>query len=127
MQKFSEFLIEHKASVETKKRVEDALRFNELYESKLKELGVSSPVELNEKQSETLKVFPNPAKNKVYIELTNNSATTNYMLYAVTGEIIFTGRTFDNEIILDLSNLPNGLYLLRTSEQNTQPIKIIKE
>lgn len=52
MQKFSEFLIEHKASVETKKRVEDALRFNELYESKLKELGVSSPVELNEKQSE---------------------------------------------------------------------------
>ena len=83
--------------------------------------------DLNEKQSETLKVFPNPAKNKVYIKLTNNSATTNYILYTVTGEIIFTDRTFDNEIILDLSNLPNGLYLLRTSEKNTQPIKIIKE
>jgi PKD repeat protein len=82
---------------------------------------------LNEKQSETLKIFPNPTKNIVYIKLTNNSATTNYMLYAVTGEIIFTGKTLDNEIILDLSNLTNGLYLLRTLEKNTQPIKIIKE
>ena len=82
---------------------------------------------LNEKQSETLNIFPNPTKNIVYIKLTNNSATTNYILYAVTGEIIFTGKTLDNEIILDLSNLTNGLYLLRTLEKNTQPIKIIKE
>ena len=41
--------------------------------------------------------------------------------------ILSVDLTYDNEIILDLSNLTNGLYLLRTLEKNTQPIKIIKE
>ena len=51
MKKFSEFVNEHKASIESKKKAENALKFNELYEAKLKEYGASSPLELNEEQS----------------------------------------------------------------------------
>jgi hypothetical protein len=51
MQKFSEFLAEHKAILEQKKMEESALKYNDLFEAKLKEFGVSSPVELNEEQS----------------------------------------------------------------------------
>ncbi len=51
MQKFSEFVNEHKSQLEQSKKAEAASKFNELYEAKLKELGVDSPVELNEEQS----------------------------------------------------------------------------
>jgi hypothetical protein len=82
---------------------------------------------INENELEKLKAYPNPSKGIVYIKNINNSSAMNYILYSVTGEIIFRGRTLNDEIILDLRDLPNGLYLLRTLEKNSQPIKIIKE
>jgi hypothetical protein len=63
MQKFTEFLVEHKASLENKKKAEDAHRFNELYEAKLKEFGVDSPVELNEEQSKEFFEYLKDLKN----------------------------------------------------------------
>jgi hypothetical protein len=51
MQKFSQFLAEYKSILEQKKKEESALKYNDLFEAKLKEFGVSSPVELNEEQS----------------------------------------------------------------------------
>lgn len=51
MQKFSEFVNEHKASIEAGAKKESALKFNELYEAKLKEFNASSPMDLNEEES----------------------------------------------------------------------------
>jgi hypothetical protein len=51
MQKFSEFVNEHKASIASKSKADAALKFNELYEAKLKEYNASSPLDLNEEQS----------------------------------------------------------------------------
>ena len=51
MQKFSEFVNEHKASIAAKAKAEAASKFNELYEAKLKEFGAESPIDLNEEQS----------------------------------------------------------------------------
>jgi|APCry1669190288_1035285.scaffolds.fasta_scaffold11857_2 hypothetical protein len=51
MQKFSEFVNEHKASIAAKSKADAAQKFNELYEAKLKEYGAESPIDLNEEQS----------------------------------------------------------------------------
>ena len=51
MQKFSEFVNEHKASIASKAKAEAASKFNDLYEAKLKEFGAESPLDLNEEQS----------------------------------------------------------------------------
>jgi predicted Zn-dependent peptidase len=51
MQKFSEFVKEFKADLQEKRRIENANKFNELYEAKLKEYSVKSPVELSEDDS----------------------------------------------------------------------------
>jgi hypothetical protein len=51
MQKFSEFVKEHKLQLENSKKEINASKFNELYEAKLKEYGVKSPVELSENDS----------------------------------------------------------------------------
>ncbi len=51
MQKFSEFIKEHKLQLENAKKTINASKFNSLYENKLKEFGVLSPVELSEEDS----------------------------------------------------------------------------
>lgn len=67
MQKFSEFVNEHKASLEAKSRANSASRFNELYEAKLKEFGATSPLDLSEEQS---KIFYEYLQNLKEAELT---------------------------------------------------------
>jgi hypothetical protein len=51
MQKFSEFVNEQKLQKVAKTKEDQAHKFNELYENKLKQFGVTSPIELNEEQS----------------------------------------------------------------------------
>jgi hypothetical protein len=51
MQKFSEFVNEQKLQKVAKAKEDQAHKFNELYENKLKQFGVTSPIELNEEQS----------------------------------------------------------------------------
>ena len=51
MQKFSEFVNEHKLQLENSKKETNASKFNQLFEDKLKEYGVKSPVELSENDS----------------------------------------------------------------------------
>lgn len=52
MQKFTEYVKEHGALIESHNAEKTADRFNQLYTAKLKELGVKSPVELSEFQKE---------------------------------------------------------------------------
>ena len=51
MQKFTEFVNEHKSAIAAKAKADSAAKFNELYEAKLKEFNASSPIDLNEEQS----------------------------------------------------------------------------
>jgi hypothetical protein len=60
MQKFSEFVNERKAILESKSHEDKAAKFTELYEAKLKEMGAKSPLDLSEEDS---KVFFEYLKN----------------------------------------------------------------
>ena len=60
MQKFSDFVNEQKAILESKSHEDKATKFNELYEAKLKEMGAKSPLDLSEEDS---KVFFEYLKN----------------------------------------------------------------
>ena len=57
MQKFSEFVKEHKSILETKTREEATATFNTLYEAKLKEFGAKSLMDLDEDQLETFNAY----------------------------------------------------------------------
>lgn len=52
MQKFSDFVKAQKEAKSQAVKESAAAEFNRLYEEKLREFGVKSPIELNEKQSE---------------------------------------------------------------------------
>jgi hypothetical protein len=65
MQKFSEFVNEHKAQLEVKSKEVAASKYNQLVESKLNEYGVKSPVELNEEQSKEFYEYLKTIKSSV--------------------------------------------------------------
>lgn len=60
-------------------------------------------------------IYPNPAKDKVSIYLSKRSE---YMgrIYTVTGQNVLQLGTFRDGIIIDLKNIPLGLYIIEISD-----------
>mgnify|MGYP000022825515 CR=1 FL=1 len=89
----------------------------------------SYPVEVSEIVSttgltleETLRVFPNPAKDQLSISVTTDQrAAYSLALYDVAGHCVqkTSGEDLSNPQILDTSSLPAGLYVLRLDTGDT--------
>jgi alcohol dehydrogenase class IV len=65
MQKFSEFIADQKRLNEEALKKSIATQYNELYEAKLKEFGVTSPIELNESQTEEFNKYLKTVKESL--------------------------------------------------------------
>lgn len=74
-----------------------------------------------------LSFYPNPAKNQVYI----NSKYLNgglLEIYNSNGQILMTNNSTSNQISLDISNLPNGIFFVKVSNQKESVVKkLIKQ
>ena len=70
---------------------------------------------------EYLNVYPNPANDNITIELqTNNTQTINIELMTITGEIIISENSVASGKFtrsLDISNLAQGIYFLRITNE----------
>lgn len=79
----------------------------------------------------SLKVFPNPSNGNYNISVINPYAKNDKTKFVITntlGEILYTKEGFGNEIAVDLSNQPNGLYVLLVIHTNiTISHKLIKK
>jgi len=67
-------------------------------------------------------IYPNPTHSQLNIER-NTSEKVNFELVSILGEIAFTGTLLTNNEILDVSELPTGVYFL-TFENHSQKIII---
>lgn len=73
----------------------------------------------------SIRIYPNPTKDLIYIENPDNKIIKNLSLYNIDGKLISIYLYFDN--YLDLSNLPTGLYFLNFNvDNNIITNKIIK-
>jgi hypothetical protein len=70
-----------------------------------------------------LAVFPNPFQDKLQINGLSETQNT-WSVYDILGKKVLEANTNQNNVELDLSNLINGIYFLRTA--NYLPVKIIK-
>ena len=77
------------------------------------------------KQS-SLKIFPNPSKNIVYIEHKNGKRINQILVQDVTGKVVYQyAGTADH---IDISSLSRGMYLLKiTTEDEVLGSKLIVE
>jgi hypothetical protein len=81
-------------------------------------LSVDSPnFETNE-----IKVFPNPFHFK--INLKSFTENENYELYSNLGQLIFKGKSIENQ---DFSALSNGIYFLKIIDKTSTTLKLVKE
>lgn len=85
----------------------------------LKVLGIS------EAEQESLKIYPNPTTDYVFLQLNSKAKLETAEIYDLSGKLIFQPKI--NEDKLDLRFLNQGIYLLKFKNSNIQPIKIIKK
>lgn len=81
---------------------------------------------IKEIESNNLKIYPNPVKDK--ISISNSADIEKIELYDLIGQKIFTNSFLTNKITIDLTNYKSGVYLLKIfSEGKVYANKVIKE
>jgi len=75
-----------------------------------------------------VKVFPNPVKTILNVEITSNTDSISLDLFDVSGKLV-TQKHITNEVIsLSMKNLSRGVYFLKvSSSKRTGTYKIVKE
>ena len=90
--------------------------------------GISN---LKENAPTNLKLYPNPAGNKLFISFNNEVSTSNCSLYSVTGQQIETKEYSTkgvNVVELNISHLAAGIYFVELNNSNGRQVaKFIKE
>jgi len=59
-------------------------------------------------------IYPNPAKNILYIEIDNNQINTNVFVYNIYGEVVLSKQTTQNKLLnIDTSLIHEGVYFIK--------------
>ena len=78
-------------------------------------------------ENKTIKVYPNPTQNVLFIELENLNVTTHLDVLNALGEIVMKENLTTQNTTLNTQQLANGLYFLKLTQNNKQQlIKFIK-
>jgi allantoicase len=59
--------------------------------------------------------YPNPVSDLLYIESQGNGTIKEIKIYDIYGRVILTKKTSESQIIIDVSGMENGLYILETN------------
>lgn len=86
-----------------------------LFKVDLANLSVS---DFNTKNKKEIKIYPNPVKDKLYIE---NAPSKNYKIFDMAGRLIKSGVLEKNHI--QLNSLPEGNYIIKSGEISKKFIK----
>jgi hypothetical protein len=75
----------------------------------------ASPVGVDEGSSNAISIYPNPVKDVLHIEC---GGIKEISIYNSVGKLIGQYKNADAVQIIDMGNLPNGIYLLQLKNQN---------
>jgi len=85
---------------------------------------------LSEHHSLSLELSPNPAKDKIFIQLAEGLAPFRIQVLDINGRLLLTTSFSESKSEIELGSLPNGQYLLRVIDTNdevvTRPIQIAR-
>lgn len=69
----------------------------------------------------SVKVFPNPASDFIYVDADKSVNPISYQLVSITGQVI-DSKTFSYDEPIDVSRISTGIYLLRVNLTNGQSL-----
>ncbi len=87
-------------------------------------LGISS------QEDNLFSIYPNPAKNELFLSLTNTTSNLKIKIFNIEGKLLSTqSLEFEKQAAVDVSNLSNGIYFLNIEAENGNTIfkKFVKE
>ena len=88
----------------------------------------NAPAGINILQSSKISVCPNPATDKITIEIAAGLASSQLSIINLNGEEVLTRQITQPKTQIDISNLPSGVYIVRlTNDKTVEVRKIIKE
>ena len=89
-------------------------------EEKISYITVDYPVSIKENNALKFTVYPNPVKQTLYILGGNSAVNSKVELLNINGAVI---KTIYNSNEIDVNELPNGLYLVRVTNNNMVGVK----
>lgn len=83
----------------------------------------------NNKEFESLKLYPNPAYDKVIINSGVLSNISNYQITNINGKVVNEAAVSSNSTEINVSNLSQGTYFIHvnTNNNSTKTYKLIKK
>ncbi|MGC3978183.1 MAG: T9SS type A sorting domain-containing protein [Paludibacteraceae bacterium] len=75
--------------------------------------------------SADIKVFPNPTKKTVFLEIPNDIVFHKIYVYDIKGKLML--QTDNKTSSIDLSDFPDGIYTIQTDNNQINSLKIIKQ
>lgn len=78
-------------------------------------------------QSALLHVYPNPSTGMVILYIDSKLIGSQYAIYNHLGENIINGHFNAENIVIDMTDLPAGVYFITTTGNLKQSLKIIKK
>lgn len=85
------------------------------YVDNISDIVPSAISNIQEKDQPTINIYPNPSKGQFQI---SNAGYSAFEVYNATGELILNDKANSNQYLLDLSNEPNGIYLVKFYFEN---------
>src|SRR5690606_12709269 len=88
------------------------------------QLPLTSTTDVNEQDfiENNIDVYPNPTTDKIIISRKQNTPL-NIDFYNLTGKLLLSENMTENNHILDLSNYPKGIYMLKIGNEMKKIIK----
>lgn len=75
------------------------------------------PKEVENESNTTISVYPNPAYNIINVKLSNGATCSEAKIFNSIGALVKTVRIDGNEKAVDVSELPNGFYIISVDAQ----------
>ncbi len=77
-----------------------------------------------QKNNQEINIYPNPAQNIVNIEIISQKTKYfNIEIYTIQGKLIFMKQYKTSPLSIDISDLSNGIYMLKIKDENGNVIK----
>jgi Flp pilus assembly pilin Flp len=76
---------------------------------------------------QAIQVYPNPTNDLIHIQAKAQHIGTSYTIYSYTGEVVLSGQFLQEDTIVDLKDLSEGVYLISIGDDMKQTIKVVKK
>jgi hypothetical protein len=80
----------------------------------------SNCVLLNRNNSGAMMVYPNPASEKITVQLSGTTGSIRATIYSIAGETISMTYPTTNTFTIAIKDLPRGVYMLKVTDSNNQ-------